>query len=136
MIELSIKTLKQGACLDRFDRALAELVANVLDPNTDPKAKRSVTLTLSVKPNEARNMADITVAVASKLQPAQPLATGCTLGTNLDTGEVAAFEIVSNSDADGPLMKLCSPVDELKKHMEPGDAMTVSFATPEQALKM
>ena len=107
MLELSIKTLKQGACLERFDRALAELVANVLDPNTDPKGKRSVSLTLTVKPNEARNMADISVAVTSKLQPVQPLATGCTLGTNLDTGEVTAFEIVSNSDAEnGALMKM------------------------------
>lgn len=107
MNELSIKTLKQGSCLERFDRALGELVQNVLDPNTDATAKRSVTLTLSVKPNKDRNMAELTCAVTAKLQPAAPLSTGCTLGTNLDTGEVTAFEIVSNSDAEnGPLMKL------------------------------
>lgn len=107
MNELSIKTLRQGACLERFDRALNELIQNVLDPNTDATAKRSVTLTLSVKPNKDRNMAELTVSVTAKLQPATPLSTGCTLGTNLDTGEVTAFEIVSNSDAEnGPLMQL------------------------------
>ena len=107
MNELSIKTLKQGACLDRFDKAIGELVRNVLDPNTEATAKRSVTLTLSVKPNKDRNMGEIAVAIQTKLQPATPLSTGCTLGTNLDTGEITAFEIVSNSDAEnGPLMKM------------------------------
>lgn len=107
MIELSIKSLKAGACLERFDHALSELVANVLDPNTKAKGKRSVCLTLTVEPNEARNMADISCSVTHKLQPAQPITTGCTLGTNLDTGEVTAFEIVSNSDAEnGALMKM------------------------------
>lgn len=49
-MKLSLENLLAGAAVERFDHALAEVVADIRDPNTDPKATRAVTLTLTVKP--------------------------------------------------------------------------------------
>lgn len=119
MIELSIAKLKGGACIQQFNSALQQAVANILDPNTEAKAKRKVTLTLTLAPNEARNMVDISATVKASLCPPSPVVTGATMGVDVKTGEQTAFEV-----DDGETYS--SPVQGLMEHMQPGDSMTVS----------
>ena len=119
MIELNIQKLKGGACIRQFNAELQRAVANILDPNTDAKAKRKVTLTLTMAPNEARNMADISVAVKASLCPQSPVATGATMGVNVETGEQTAFEV-----SDG--QEFSSPVQGLVDAMQPGDSMSIN----------
>ncbi len=118
MVELDIATLKGGACIRQFNRALQQAVAIILDPNTEAKAKRKVTLTLTLSPNEARNMCDISATVQAKLCPPSPVVTGATMGVDVKTGEQTAFEV-----ADGEEF-VSSPMKRLMDHMEPGDSIS------------
>ena len=122
MVELNITELAGGDCVRRINRALRDIVANCLDPNTDAKAKRKVTVTITLAPNEARNMADISVSVQAKPVPPEPVATGATMGVDVKTGEMVAYEL------SGGAQEVGSPVQGLMEHMQPGDSMTLSDA--------
>lgn len=44
----SILDMCMGAIKERVDYDAAQVVENILDPNTEPKAKRKITLTFGV----------------------------------------------------------------------------------------
>src|SRR4030042_3453220 len=57
MIQLDNKSvtgesLKGGAALEWMNDALAEVIANCVDPNTDPKTVRKIVLEVTVNPSE------------------------------------------------------------------------------------
>lgn len=70
---VSLANLKGGAAVEAVDHALGEVWDNILDPNTDPKAKRSVTLKLTFKPTEDRESAACSIETVSKLAPQAPM---------------------------------------------------------------
>lgn len=70
---VSLATLKGGAAIEAVDHALGECWENILDPNTAPKAKRTVTLKLTFKPSEERDAAGCSIEVSSKLAPQAPM---------------------------------------------------------------
>lgn len=72
-IPLSIGTLCCGGAIEALEHELQTVLDNIMDPNTDPKKVREVKLIVKIKPNEHRNMADVTVQASSKIIPAQPL---------------------------------------------------------------
>ena len=41
-----------GALQERVDRAIAKVVDNILDPNTDAKKKRTIQIAITFVPNE------------------------------------------------------------------------------------
>ena len=49
---LTLATLCGGAVQERVDRALERVAKNILDPNTDPKKSRSITLKITLKPDK------------------------------------------------------------------------------------
>lgn len=59
MIELNVSTLSQGGAVERFQDELTRVIANITDPNTPAKKARTVTLKMTIKPNEQRNMAEV-----------------------------------------------------------------------------
>lgn len=86
-----LDTLMGGAVAEKMRTALAEVFQNIYDPNTDPTAKREVTLTLSVKPNTSRDVANMTVQAKTKLAPAHP-ADGTVYLHRSDNGTITATE--------------------------------------------
>jgi hypothetical protein len=74
-IPLTIESLYGGGAVERFHFALQEVLQNILDPNTDAKKPRKVKLELTIKPNELRNMADLTISTTTTLCPPAPLET-------------------------------------------------------------
>jgi hypothetical protein len=70
---VSLATLKGGAAIEAVDHALGEVWDNILDPNTAPRAKRSVTLKLTFSPTEDRESAGCNIEIASKLAPQAPM---------------------------------------------------------------
>ena len=60
-----------GAITERFNQELETVLRNVMDPNTDPKAKRTLTIKIDVAANEARTLAKFAVSVTSKLAASQ-----------------------------------------------------------------
>lgn len=89
----SLDTLMSGAVSERFADELARTLENVLDPNTDPKKTRKITLTLTIKPNKDRNVADFAVEAKSTLAAPIPVATTAYIGKN-KKGDFVAEEVV------------------------------------------
>ena len=79
--ELSLLNLMGGAAIERFDREFTKVVKNVMDPNTDPKAARTVTLTVTVKPNDDRQIGNLIIDCKAKVASARSLKTAIAMGT-------------------------------------------------------
>lgn len=86
--------LMDGALTERFNMEMERVLQNVFDPNTDPRAKRGITIAISIAPNERRDAAEFKVDVKSKL--AHPLAVSQTvLLAQNDDGAVTATEVTN-----------------------------------------
>lgn len=72
-MEISIDQLAGGGLTERINRELAKVAENVLDPNTKPDAVRTLTITLKIKPDEARQVGSAEFQVKSTLVPAKGL---------------------------------------------------------------
>ncbi|KEQ25552.1 hypothetical protein [Paenibacillus tyrfis] len=72
-MSISIDQLAGGGASERIQRELNKIAENVLDPNTKPDAVRKLTIEVSIKPNEARQLGDAEITVKSSLAPAKGL---------------------------------------------------------------
>src|SRR5262249_36218232 len=70
--QVSLETMDDGAVIERFDYELARVLANIADINTKAEVERSVTLTVKIKPNEARDHTVVTYDVKSKMAGIKP----------------------------------------------------------------
>lgn len=98
MLELNVATLSQGGAVERFQDELTKVITNITDPNTPAKKARTVTLKMTIKPNEQRNMAEVIVATSSTICPANPIETSIYIGANPKTGEIGASEMASGEN--------------------------------------
>jgi hypothetical protein len=87
---VTLATLGQGAAGELFEKELQEVLKNIADVNTDPKAKREVLLRVSITPNDEREMGDTVVSVVSKLAPVRKVKTLLFLGRR--QGRLVAVE--------------------------------------------
>lgn len=77
----SLDRIGDGAALQLFELELQRVLKNLMDVNTDPKVKRSITLKFNFTTNDARNHAQVEiVAGAPKLAPVKPLETSLLIG--------------------------------------------------------
>mgnify|MGYP004509543737 FL=1 len=119
----SILDMCMGAIKERVDYDAARVVENILDPNTDAKAKRKITLTIDFLPSADRT--HITVHTGSKaaLAPTAPVETS--LGMMSDAnGEMQLVELLpqvaGQMDMDGSaapepkVLKLAALADQRK----------------------
>ena len=90
---LTLATMCDGAVQERIERALEKVSENILDPNTDPDKKRSITVTLTMKPNKD-DREDITVdaAVSMKLAPDTGIKTQLFISKDLGSGGINIVE--------------------------------------------
>ena len=84
--------LMDGALTERFNMEMERVLRNVFDPNTDPKAKRQIIITIEIQPNERRDAAGFTMDVKSKIAPPIKMSQTCFLFQD-DEGNVTATEI-------------------------------------------
>lgn len=71
---LSLNTIKGGALIEQFDRALDQVVGNLSDINTTTKS-REIVLTVKVKTNNDRTFLEIEGGVKAKLAGQEPIGT-------------------------------------------------------------
>jgi hypothetical protein len=90
--KLTIANLAKGALVEQFEVELEKVLDNILDPNTEAKKARKITMTLEIKPNEQRNMADIKFHTKSNLIPANAVSTAILINKD-GQGNVAAAEL-------------------------------------------
>lgn len=88
----SLDDLMDGAALQRFNKCLREVLANIFDPNTDAKKTRKITLTLTIKPDKSRDTAKFYLDCRSSLAPIEPREANIFLSRD-DRGNVSAQEV-------------------------------------------
>lgn len=74
-MHIDINNLAGGAMAERINRELQKVAENVLDPNTKAEAVRTVTVSIKIKPNEARQIGSSDIDVKSSLAPAKGVPT-------------------------------------------------------------
>lgn len=82
-----------GALSAQVNKALRQVTENIMDPNTDPKKARKITVTITMKANENRNFTTTGVETKTTLAPELGATTALSMGKDLKTGEVDCVEI-------------------------------------------
>ncbi|HLZ08831.1 MAG TPA: hypothetical protein VKT80_09610 [Chloroflexota bacterium] len=67
--QVSLSNLCGGGIEEVFQREFAAVLANIADVNTDPEAKRKISLEFTIAPFEDRSGAQITFTCKSKTVP-------------------------------------------------------------------
>ncbi|WP_375104085.1 replication terminator protein [Paenibacillus sp. RS8] len=94
MNEISIENLAGGAVGERINIELNKVADNIMDPNTDWKKARKLTVTITIKPDEQREIGLVSVDNKPTLAPAHGIATKLVFGKDRE-GKAVAEELVS-----------------------------------------
>lgn len=81
-----------GAVQQDFDRAIAEVFANMQDPNTPYKPKRSVMIKVGFEQNEQRDDMNVEIVVDKKLVSKSSISTKMAIAKDLKSGKIVAEE--------------------------------------------
>ena len=73
MRHFNLEAFAGGELSRQINRDIEAVMRNVVDPNTDVKAKRKITVTIEFKPNEQRNFITTNVNSKPTLAPALEL---------------------------------------------------------------
>jgi hypothetical protein len=77
---VSLESIGAGAAVERFQLALQEVLDNIIDPNTDAKKARVITLKITMKPDENREFSSAEISVGTTLAPITPVKTKIFIG--------------------------------------------------------
>ncbi|UYL94166.1 hypothetical protein PK52_gp51 [Geobacillus phage vB_GthS_PK5.2] len=91
---IDLNSFADGAVAERFNQELQKVLENIADPNTDPKKPRKVTLTVTLKADEKRDLAMVSVTAKSTLVPATPIETKLVMDYD-SNGRVTGAELKS-----------------------------------------
>ena len=80
----SIMQMAKGAFNERVDYEMTKVIDNIMDPNTKATAKRKITLTIELTPDDERENIAVSVQAQSKLAATNPVTTSLfiTKGSN------------------------------------------------------
>jgi len=87
---LSLNDLAEGAIGERWNYEFQRVLENALDPNRDAEAKRSITLKITLKPNEKRNGGRMDFDVKPGLAPLSKISEPIHFGVHSETGAAVA----------------------------------------------
>lgn len=87
----NLDTMMQGAVSEQFQDEFARLLRNVNDPNTEPTAVRSLTVTIKIKPDKSRVTAQFECSVKSTVAPRRAAETTVFIESD-DNGNVIVTE--------------------------------------------
>jgi hypothetical protein len=70
---IDLNTFADGALSERFNHELQRILENIADPNTDAKKIRKLTVTLSLKADDKRDVILSNVVTKATLAPAKEI---------------------------------------------------------------
>ncbi len=88
----SILEIANGAVLERADYEMSKILDNIYDPNTDPKKKRTLTITIDFFADANRQVISTNYVVKPKLQPTSAISTTLFLSPD-ENGDLCAMEM-------------------------------------------
>lgn len=89
----SLLQMAKGAIQERVDYEVSRVVDNLLDMNTEAKAKRKIVLTIVMVPDEDRQVVKVEASAKSTLAPVTPVGTSLVITAD-SNGEMMLAEIV------------------------------------------
>lgn len=91
--KLTLASMCGGGVQERINRGLAKISDNILDPNTEAKKKRVLTIQIALTPNED-DREDVAVEVSTnvKLAPEIGLSTQLYINKDFKSGELSITE--------------------------------------------
>jgi len=92
-VKSSLLQMAKGAIQERVDYEVSRVVDNLLDMNTEAKAKRKVVLTLVMTTDDDRRVVKVEASAKSALAPVTPIGTSLVITADGD-GEMMLAEIV------------------------------------------
>ena len=95
MRHFNLETFAGGELSRQINRDIEAVMRNVVDPNTDVKAKRKITVTIEFEPNEQRNFITTNVNSKPTLAPALGAVTALGVQQDLTSGAIDVAEIGS-----------------------------------------
>lgn len=95
MRHFNLETFAGGELSRQINRDIEAVMRNVVDPNTDVKTKRKITVTIEFKPNEQRNFITTNVNSKPTLAPALGAVTALGVQQDLTSGAIDVAEIGS-----------------------------------------
>lgn len=93
-VELS--QLVQGGVQEKFDKEFTRVIRNIDDPNTAANAARSITITITFKPDAEREIINTSITTKSTLAPDNALSTKFIMGQD-NAGNLQAQELKSGT---------------------------------------
>lgn len=93
-VKKSILEMARGGFMERVDYEMPKVIDNILDCNTEAKAKRKLTITMEFAPTEDRTMIPVNFVVKTALAPTVPVRTTLYVSGNDTTGELQVVEMV------------------------------------------
>ena len=76
----SIVQMARGAIEERIDLEMTKVLENILDTNTKATAKRKLTVTFEIQPDDERRTLSVAATAKSTLAPTNPVATALYVG--------------------------------------------------------
>lgn len=86
---VTLNDIGGGALLELFSVELAKVLANIADPNTSEKTKRTINIAVAFKP-KSRDQADVELTCSAKLAPIAKVETTVFMGRQ--GGKLVAVE--------------------------------------------
>lgn len=105
--QIDLNDLAGGALRERFNMEWEKVLQNIKDPNTIAKAKRKVILTLTLEPDEEREIAIVDIEAKATIAPPKGVSTkiimdtdynGRVIGNELKSGTKNQFMIDNDGD--------------------------------------
>ncbi len=96
----SILQMARGAILERVDYEMARIIENIMDANTSATAKRKLVLTLEFKPDDDRQVVQVSCAAKFTPVPTNPVVTSLYVADGKNVVEMAP-QIPGQMDIDG-----------------------------------
>lgn len=89
----SLLQMAKGAIQERVDYEVTRVVDNLLDMNTEAKAKRKVTLNIVMTTDDDRRVVKVEASAKSTLAPVTPIGTSLVITAD-GNGEMMLAEII------------------------------------------
>jgi len=88
--EVNIMELARGAILEQIDHAMKMVMENILDPNTEVKTARKLTINLTFKPDDSREIVNCSAQAKPTLAPIKPIVTNIIVEADRNGNPMAA----------------------------------------------
>lgn len=92
-VRSSLLQMAKGAIQERVDYEVSRVVDNLLDMNTEAKAKRKVVLTIVMATDDDRRVVKVEASAKSTLAPVTPIGTSLVITAD-GNGEMMLAEII------------------------------------------